>query len=194
MVFYIAELLFLFCDILDFIYFYMQVYVGKMDPTHPLLELIFDTGDLPEEAERLILHGANPNAIMDGDDDTILMVAIRNGRFEIARVLLRYGANVNTRNVLGETALHHAVRYGFVQELIEHGADLEAKDCSEMTPLHTSIWRGKLESTRTLLKAGANLYALDIYGRTPVQHARRNEVIQLCAEYAFDDIDIKEPG
>ena len=54
------------------------------------------------------------------------------------RWLLRLGTNVNRTDILGRTALHHAVRDGAAETarlLIAHGADLDTKDWQGRSPL-----------------------------------------------------------
>ena len=60
-------------------------------------------------------------------------------------LILEAGANIHTRNGLGETCLHHAVRYGhvsLVDALITLGADPNVaahESCGGHTPLHVAI-------------------------------------------------------
>lgn len=68
----------------------------------------------------------NPNIY-----ETLLMVASRNGYYDIARQLITMGAKVNTRNFKGQTALMMACDYGhlnIVRLLVTHGADANLKD------------------------------------------------------------------
>ena len=45
--------------------------------------------------------------------NTALMVACQNGQNKIAKMCVRYGADVNAQNARGNTALHFASAYGF---------------------------------------------------------------------------------
>jgi uncharacterized protein len=69
---------------------------------------------------------------------TCLMEAAKDGSFEIAKILIAYGADVNAaRKDDGETALHMAAKYGrgdVVKLLLEKGADSKAADHRMNTP------------------------------------------------------------
>jgi uncharacterized protein len=69
---------------------------------------------------------------------TCLMEAARDGSFDIAKMLIEYGADVNAvRKDDGETALHMAARYGrgdVIKLLLEKGADPKATDHRMNTP------------------------------------------------------------
>ena len=114
-------------------------------------------GDTP--AIRLLLeHGALPD-LPNADDITPLMAAAglrsydidTRGRFktegeaiEAARALLEGGADINTRDRLGQTALHGAAFRGWtglVKFLAAEGADLSAQDNNGHTPLDAAMGR-----------------------------------------------------
>jgi ankyrin repeat protein len=91
-----------------------------------------------DELVRLLLaRGADPN-LRDIYGWTPLMRAAYENRLTVVRALLASNATkVNVSNDNGATALHQAARRGhlqIVQLLIDHGADLEAKDLRERTP------------------------------------------------------------
>ena len=62
------------------------------------------------------------------------------------------------KNKHGDTPLHHAVSYGdseLVKILLDHGADINAKDNRGQTPLKSARRRKKEEIVKLLLKHGA---------------------------------------
>ena len=125
----------------------------------PLLRAAL-SGDLPV-VRLLLAHGADP-MIPTFDHTTPLMVASGVGwaegtiheytedqTLEVVKLLLSLGSDVNAANDHGITALHGAAYKGankVVQFLVDHGADLAAKDKGEdfgfgvssvhMTPLN----------------------------------------------------------
>lgn len=82
---------------------------------------------------------------------TGLMVAADKGNYELARLLLLFGADVNlkSKDSLGNTALHLVVsdfndanrdlRLPLLQILLEHGADSSATNFKGQVPLHCLI-------------------------------------------------------
>jgi hypothetical protein len=80
-----------------------------------------------------------PHKPSRGDDFTPLIVAVQEGRDEVAAYLLSKGANVQADDWLqGWTPLHIAARRGdlnMAKLLLKHGAKLTAKDARGRTPL-----------------------------------------------------------
>jgi len=88
--------------------------------------------EYPATVQILLKNGANPNVrVKDRLQLTPLMLAIKNGNNEIARILLDGGANPNTSSTEGETSLMIAVKkrdIETVQLLLDNEADLSLKD------------------------------------------------------------------
>jgi ankyrin repeat protein len=125
----------------------------------------------------LLERSANVNA-QDKGCITPLHLACYYGRLEIAGALLYNGARlgVNTKDELGQTPLHLVLEgnrsggdgVGIVHLLLEHGADVNAQDGDDETPLHLASHYGKLAIGRVLLIRGANANAENIRGQTPM--------------------------
>jgi ankyrin repeat protein len=108
--------------------------------------------------EKLLAAGADPNApLMSGE--TPLMEASRRGNLATVRVLLAKNANPNARESNGgQNALMWAVsqrQSAVVEELLKHGADVQAGSKSGFTPLMFAAQQGDEDSARILLRAGA---------------------------------------
>ena len=76
----------------------------------------------------------------------------------------------------GTTALQLASREGHVEVaciLVEHGADVTAKDDSGETPLHQASSARCVDLAQFLVENGANATAEDNWGRTPLHLASR---------------------
>jgi len=130
----------------------------------------------PAMAKKLLAAGADPNvALMSGE--TPLMVASSRGNVETVRALLSGGANANAKTAVeaqvggsdskygsqagsggGHTALMYALsqrQAAVIDELIKHGADVNAGSNTGFTPLMFAAQQNDVASASLLLKAGA---------------------------------------
>ena len=112
---------------------------------------------------RMLLNGgANPNLLAVGGEP-VLMAAARAGSLEAVKALLTYGADINRKEPRhGQTALMWAIgghdqHSAVAQVLLEHGADVNVRSQGGFTPLMFAVRQGDEQSTRLLIKAGANV-------------------------------------
>ena len=106
--------------------------------------------------------------------DSPVADAAERGDVGAVRALLKQGADVNTAQGDGMTALHWAAEGGGVEMaemLIYAGADLEAVTrVGHYTPLHLASRAGMAPVVETLLKAGANPGATTTTGGATALH------------------------
>ena len=57
----------------------------------------------------------------------------------VARLLIEHGANIDSKDDLGDTTLHNAESLEMASFLIDSGADIEAKNTLDETPLHSAV-------------------------------------------------------
>jgi len=127
------------------------------------------------DVQSLLDQGADING-RDVNHDTPLLVALRDGKLEMAKVLIQYGADVNCRDKVGWTPLMLASRYEYrdiAELLLDHGADVNAKQENLWTALHIASSNGHLEIVMDLLDRDADIHARNIDGRTPSGVASR---------------------
>ena len=118
----------------------------------------------------LILFASNTILFAAGSPD--LAVAIRNGDHAQARKLIEAGADVNTVDKDGTTALMHSVIESDVKMmklLIDKGADVNMKNSLDSTALMYAATN--LAKTRVLLDAGAEVKVKGKRGATPMSVA-----------------------
>ncbi|MET0809301.1 MAG: ankyrin repeat domain-containing protein, partial [Pseudoxanthomonas sp.] len=94
---------------------------------------------------------------------------------ELVALLLKAGADPESPNADGETALHLIARAGNVEvakRLLKAGADPESPNADGETALHLVARAGNVEAAKLLLKAGARVDAVESFGgQTPLMWA-----------------------
>eukprot|EP01102_Stenamoeba_stenopodia_P018824 TRINITY_DN696_c0_g1_i1.p1 TRINITY_DN696_c0_g1~~TRINITY_DN696_c0_g1_i1.p1 ORF type:complete len:798 (+),score=192.75 TRINITY_DN696_c0_g1_i1:215-2608(+) len=139
------------------------------------LHVAVASGDI-EIVKLLLSLGSDANA-KRGDGYTPLHLAAIQNNIEIAKLLVGC-TDINSESRFGTTPLHEAARRGFVsmvELLINHGAEVNAKDNDDMTSLHAAssgchVFKNKdgdenshehLNVVRLLIDSKANLQELD---------------------------------
>lgn len=100
----------------------------------------------------------------------------------ITELLLQYGANPNLKDISGQTPLFTTINgfsYTYAEDIIceqlrlllEAGAQVNATDSNNITPLMLAAAYASKKCTRLLLKYGANVNSQDIEGFTPLMRA-----------------------
>jgi ankyrin repeat protein len=91
----------------------------------------------------LLDRGADVNAVTkNAFSATPLQGAAMFQTIDLAKVLIKHGANVNCRGAAGVTPLHEVSRSGqieFAKLLLDHGANINAKDDKGKTPLTIAL-------------------------------------------------------
>ncbi|KAL9611600.1 MAG: hypothetical protein Q9167_003758 [Letrouitia subvulpina] len=107
---------------------------------------------------------------------TPLFLASGNGYRATVKFLMEQGANIRTRNMIGEMPIHNACWRGFkllVLLYLDAGIGIEERDTSNQeTPLIKAASTGQTDVIRLLLERGADIQARNTYGRRALEHAR----------------------
>jgi uncharacterized membrane protein len=133
-----------------------------------------EKGDTARVRE-LLEEGADVGARDTSYSNTPLHWAAYAASVSVAELLIKHGADVNSRNRYGWTPLHYAACGGYrdvVKLLIKSGADVNAREVAACTPLHVAISCGpNYEVVKLLLENGAHVNARDNGGQTPLHWA-----------------------
>lgn len=145
--------------------------------------------------EALLKNNADPK-LTQGDGLAPLHVAACSGLVSAVRALLENGADIRARTTLaigyariwisaplqiGVTPLHVAVQEGeinicqFLLGWKDSGGLGDIPDCTGRTPLHYAARYNRPGITEILLRGGANAYAHDASGETPLSLAQAKE-------------------
>ena len=121
----------------------------------------------------LLEKGADVNATdpLTHIEMNALHTAVRYGREENVRVLLKNGLDVNSKDEAFETSLHYAAERNHEAIgalLLENGADINAKNKRGETPLFIAAEKGQRAIATLLLKSRADINAKNNGGKTPL--------------------------
>lgn len=132
----------------------------SVDPMTPLWMAARDGHH--ELVEILISAGASL-ALTDSRGANLLHNCVEHP--DVARTLLHTGIPVNSTDRTGNTPLHYAARTqdgaSCVKLLVQHGADIEARSATGMTPLLTATMHGIDYTFAYLTSAGADAAVRD---------------------------------
>jgi serine/threonine-protein phosphatase 6 regulatory ankyrin repeat subunit B len=114
---------------------------------------------------------------------TPLTYAVSNGQWEVARVLLEGGANIESTNANGSTAVHCAAYFGHLdicRLLLDWGAKVDPLNNKTFTPLHEAAEQDHLAVAKLLVKRGADVWVKTNNGQTASDLARSQRNVNLA--------------
>ncbi|XP_056382723.1 protein phosphatase 1 regulatory subunit 12B-like isoform X3 [Hyla sarda] len=112
----------------------------------------------------------------------VFMAACSAGDREEVRQLLAAGAQINSTNVDGLTALHQACideNMDMVQFLVENGACVNQQDNEGWTPLHAAASCGFVSIAQYLISKGANVAIVNSEGELPLDVSHESAMEKL---------------
>ena len=120
---------------------------------------------------------------------TALWSAAAAGHFDIVRLLVQYGANVNHQTVSGSTPIRAACFVGdldIVKYLVDNGADFTVTNNWNNTCLMIACYKGHNDVVQCLLKRGVDPHGKDKLGYTALHHSAEGgnvEIVKLLIEF-----------
>ncbi|XP_071133914.1 protein phosphatase 1 regulatory subunit 12A-like isoform X36 [Mytilus edulis] len=125
-------------------------------------------------------------------DGCVFLAACSSGDRDEVLQLLKKGADINTSNIDGLTALHQACiddNLDMVEFLVQHSADVDVCDNEGWTPLHATASCGFTEIARYLIKEGANVAAVNNDGDLPIDICE-DEIMEHMLQDEMSKLDI----
>ena len=103
---------------------------------------------------------------------TPLDIALMCRHLEIAKILMEHGAIFNVKSDR-QSLLHleAAMKGDLCKWLIQKGANIEAKDCFQRTPVFEAVLHRKYNNVKELIFQGADVDVKDISDITPLELA-----------------------
>ncbi|SFU47778.1 hypothetical protein SAMN05216350_10275 [Polaromonas sp. YR568] len=127
----------------------------------------------PKVAEVLIASPKINVNLLNGKDESALMLAALTGEQDLAEKLIKKGADINKT---GWTPLHYAATSGHVaiiSLLLENSAYIDAESPNGTTPLMMAAMYGTAAAVKLLLEEGADPQLKNQQGLTALQFAER---------------------
>ncbi|MEE0930884.1 MAG: ankyrin repeat domain-containing protein [Acutalibacteraceae bacterium] len=162
-----------------------------------LVEKLLESG-VPADANEYSLFKGNYISENTQDYTTPLLYACENGNYEIAELLIEYGADSNIIGKRGVTPMIEAMdssSYDIMKLLLENGADIEYKFRGNPY-LIRAVYSKDVQAVELLLEYGANPNATNSDGFTPLNYIKNiylnndmtpsfehQEIIDLLIEY-----------
>ena len=143
-----------------------------------------------QAAEALIDHGAALEPKSEPDGCTALLHACFRGNYEIAALLVRRGADVNSTSIHGYGTMSNVHLYPIelVRLLLDAGAD-PSRELADWTPLMAAASGGRADVVAELLRRGADVNGRSLSRRTALEAAairKHGDIIRLLLDAGAD--------
>ncbi|MBP5406433.1 ankyrin repeat domain-containing protein [bacterium] len=125
----------------------------------PVIFYVIESGD--EMSFQVLLH-SKADLLASVKGVSVLDKAAQKGTPEIISLIVKSGADINTKGYHGMTPLMTAIENdnnGAAWLLLQSGADVNAGDINGITPLMRAISKGNVDIVRELIKKGADVNA-----------------------------------
>ncbi|CAB0041185.1 unnamed protein product [Trichogramma brassicae] len=129
--------------------------------------------------KKFLKLGQNPKQLVPETGDSPLHLALAGGRMEVVKLLLKHGANPNLKNKNEKTPFHiswvfcdddSVEKFFKIIDNIRQTVQIDAKDNSGDTPLHSAVYFNKQKTVEALLRRGADPNSANGEGLTPLHY------------------------
>ena len=156
-----------------------------MKNANDLATYMFDNGYNIDKINNLLSTGS-----------TLLIKTIKKNNLHIAKLLLKYGADINIKNKDGKTPLDIAKlkNNNEMIELIESLLNVNKKDQLGETPLFNAVRSNDKLYIDILLKYGADINAVNIMGLTPIFNVKTRDILELLIQNGANIEHVQNKG
>ncbi|CAL1539363.1 unnamed protein product, partial [Lymnaea stagnalis] len=143
-------------------------------------------------AKTLLAAEADVN-IRNKRGENALLIAAKSGCTEMVKLLIQAGADPLSSTNMGNTGLSLAANKDIAELFVQAGADVNLRNVHGQTPLHCAVKKSKTDVFKLLLAHGANVNMKDFYGNTPLiiaDHVLQSDII-LSLIRAKADVNIQ---
>lgn len=153
---------------------------------------LFFAVDSLEKTELLLEAKADVNHV-NNKGSTPLIYAAAQDNPRLVSELIQAGADVNHQDNEGNTALHMAQNVEIAKLLLKAGADKKLKNRLLDTPVWGAVSRGKADVVQYFLEKGCNVNAIDSFGNSMLFRAvlLENESVVSALIQNHANLDIK---
>ncbi len=133
---------------------------------------------------------------MDNLNDDLKNYYHAQNCYHVVKTLVEAGADMNARNIFGETPLLRFISQGNIDValfLIENGADVNLKDERNDSPLNSAVSGGYIELADKILEKGANVNEVGFENKTPLQWAFMCKEIKMMRFLIEKGADVNVP-
>ncbi len=124
------------------------------------------------------------------------LAAVRAGNLvRLQELIEKYGANLNSRNRIGESLLMMAIKSGktdIANWLLDRGADVQIATTAKATPLMAAAFNGDLAMVNRLLDKRVDIHAADQQKKTAIVYAAAQGHTEVVARLLKAGIGIDE--
>ena len=107
--------------------------------------------------------------------NSLLHLSVQNENYNLTEMLIEYNADINSRNILEQTALHLAIQtenHKIINLLLEKNADPNVRDINGETPMHIAAYNGDYKVIKLLLLFKADIYIMNNNKMYPIDYAK----------------------
>ncbi len=150
--------------------------IGGATPLHEAIR--YGRSDI---ASALLAAGANVNALDSIGKTPFLLIIPKESQYALYSTLLQYKASISQKDMYGDTVLHVATMSDASVEvldlLVRSGALIDERNKQGVTPIELAIEYEHPEQVRYFANHGADIYAEDMNGASPLSKALKSSNI-----------------